>query len=354
MAHRADPSGQPSRKVLLVGSIPAPDAAKAMSMALDIVGDRLGALPDGETGERYRWIVHIVQALEEHPDLELAREGDWSDYDTASRLRVRRGHRLRGETLDFGHVKEFEASFPIFDELRKRAGRTDLPFQVGVPGDLDMALFVLGPVAAFRHRRAFTDATVREIAAVHRQAGDDVVFQLEVPAELVFVAQMPRPAQAAMARFLARGITRLARLSPSGARFGVHLCVGDLGNKALGRLGTDVRPMVLLANAIARQWPAGRKLEYLHAPFAAGDEPAPTDPIFYQPLRAMRLDPAVRFVAGFVHETAEPAELEQILATVESALDRRVDVASACGLGRRAPADGETAMRLATAVAAYG
>ncbi|HEY9410349.1 MAG TPA: hypothetical protein VIP77_12275 [Jiangellaceae bacterium] len=340
------------RHVHLVGSLPADDAEQAMSGALDLVGDRLALLPDGETGERFRWITHIVDSLGDHPDLEVVTKGDWSDYDHISKLRVRRGHRLDGTTLDFGHVKAFEESYPVFTALREQSGRPDLTFQVGVPGDLDMALFTLGPIKAFRHRRAFATATLAEIRAIHAQAGDAVLFQLEVPVELVFVAKMPRPAQKAMAAFLARGLVDLVKPAPAGARFGVHLCVGDLGNKALGKLGNDVGPLVALANAIVSRWPHGRPLEFVHAPFAAGDEPAPTSADFYRPLDGLRLPPQVRFVAGFVHEGQGPAEHEQILRTIESSVGRRVDVASACGLGRRSHEAAEASMRRAAEVAA--
>jgi hypothetical protein len=64
---------------------------------------------------------------------------------------------------------------------------------VGIPGDFDMALFTFGLTGPFLHRRPFTDATVREIEQIHAEACEDVVFQVEVPAELVFVAKLPPP-----------------------------------------------------------------------------------------------------------------------------------------------------------------
>jgi len=79
----------------------------------------------------------------------------------------------------------------VFQRLRAAHELPDLTFQVGIPDDFDIALFVLGPVGAFLHRRPFTEATLREIRAIHEQAGDDVAFQIEVPAELVFIARQP-------------------------------------------------------------------------------------------------------------------------------------------------------------------
>src|SRR3954471_17532744 len=114
----------------LVGSLPAPGPAEAVAQALATVGGGLRSLPDGETGERYHWIIHIIEGLRAHPDLELAKDGDWSAYDNIPVFRIKRGHTLSGESLDFGHVREFERSFPLFLEQR---GDRDLAFQVGIP-----------------------------------------------------------------------------------------------------------------------------------------------------------------------------------------------------------------------------
>ena len=53
-------------------------------------------------------------------------------------------------TVDFGHLTAFRAGYPIYQRLR---GPAQTGFQVGIPGDLDMALFALGPAGALRTRR---------------------------------------------------------------------------------------------------------------------------------------------------------------------------------------------------------
>jgi hypothetical protein len=320
----------------LVGSTPFESADEAMDLALTRLDGRLRSLPDGETGERRNWIIHIVESLRRHPDLEVSREGTWADYDDTLTFRLRRGHRLSAETLDFGHVTAFEDSYPRFQERRAALGAAGerLRFQQGLPGDFDMALFTLGPIGAIRQRGAFTDATLSEIRRIFERAGDDVVFQLEIPAELIFVARAPGFLQELAARFLARGVARLAARSPRGARFGIHLCLGDMNHRALGRM-RDVRPLVRLSNAIARAWPQGRPLDFIHAPFAAAVEPPPVERSFYEPLRDLRLPSATRFVAGFVHERRSTEEQRLLLDTIEGLVGRQVDVATSCGLGRR-------------------
>ena len=342
-------AGAEARGAHLVGSIPAASAESAMSDALDRLGERLHTLPDGETGRRKDWIIHIIEAFRAHPDLEVAREGDWSGYDRTPRFKVRAGHSFTSAGLDLGYAREFRESYPTFRTLREKSKRLDLAFQVGIPSDLDMTLFTFGPAGLLTRRRAFTGATVRDIEAIHREAGDDVVFQIEVPAELVFVAQMPPPLRPLVARYMASGISRLARLSPAGSRFGIHLCLGDMNHRALATL-KDVRPVVQLANAIAAGWPANRSLEYIHAPFAAAGIPPTLDPGWYAPLADLRIPTWTRFVAGCVHEDLSLADQQLVLRLIEEKVGHRVDVATACGLGRRTPAAAVAAMERTAAL----
>jgi hypothetical protein len=327
----------------LVGSFPATDARAAMSQVLHAVGDRLPVLPDGETGERHHWIIHIVEGLRQHPDLEVKRDGRWSDYNDLLMFKVRDGHTLAGASLDFGHVAAFRASYPSYQQLR---GPAQTGFQVGVPGDFDMALFVLGPLGALRNRRPFTDATIAEIRTIHAEAGSDVVFQIEIPAELVMVARMPPPLRPVAARMMGRGVANLARQAPEGARFGLHLCLGDMNHRALGRMA-NTGPLVALTNAIVKAWPAGRPLEYVHAPFAAAEQPPPTDPGWYAPLHRLRLPAGSRFVAGIAHEDQDLATQQQLVQMIDRLIGDRAGVSTSCGLGRRTP---EAAARALTRI----
>lgn len=324
----------PDREAHLLGSLPGPTPAAAMATALDILGPYLRSLPDGETGSRRNWIVSIVDGLRAHPDLELRKEGDWSDYDRTPQLRIRKGRRLYGAALDFGHVAAVRESFPAFQEVTAAAGRPDLAFQEGVPGDFDLAMFTLGPAGALRSRRAFTEASLSEIRDVAAVAGPSTLFQIEVPVELVLLAKAPAAARPALAKLLGRGVSALAAGTAEGTRFAVHLCLGDMNNRAFGTM-TDVSPLVLLANAVLATWPAGRPLEVLHAPFAAADSPATTDPAFYAPLTGLHLPAGVRFAAGFAHEAQAPTDQRQIRTVIEDLLGREVVISAACGLGRR-------------------
>src|ERR1035438_6837927 len=108
----------------------------------------------------------------------------------------------------------------------------------------------------------------------------------------------------------------------------------DLNHKAMATMA-DITPAVLMANEVAAAWPPDRSLEFIHVPFAAAQEPPTFDPSFYDPLTQLDIPDSVRFVAGCIHESLSAEQQVDLLRLIESRVGREVDVAAACGLGRR-------------------
>lgn len=340
-----------SRRVHLVGTIPANSTKEALTLVSDTVGDRITDwVPDGETGNRKNWIGRLVENLKSHPDLELVKEGDWSDYESTPGFNVRKGHEFTSVDLDY--FEHFEKSWPEFQKVRSDLGRPELAFQVGIPGPIDVAFAAFGfnPVSGLRHAKPFQEATVREIEKIHAVAGEQVVYQLEVPIEVEVVNRIPVPLRAPGARWLARRILRVVEESPTGSRWGFHLCVGDMNNESFSKL-RDTRTVVHLANALVSQFPSGHELEFVHIPLAHGSIPATTDPKFYAPLMDLRLPGDVRFIAGFSHERQSREDQEQIRSIVEVMVGHPVDVAASCGLGRRSLEDATANLKMSRELA---
>lgn len=330
------------RSMHLVGSLPAESANDAMHLAFTTCGKHLHTLTDGETGGD--WVIPIVESLRKTPLLTARTEGNWSSYKDTLVLRVQPGATLEADALDFGRVSLFETNYPLFQQLREEYNYPNVSYQVGLAGDFDMAFLTLGLLPALRYRRVFQEATLREIKQIQAQADGDVLFQIELPIELVFVSKMPAFLQPAMGRLLAKGVLQLVSAAPAGTRFGIHLCLGDLNNQALGSMSTTA-PLVALANALISRWPARQTLEYVHVPLAAGTNPPPQHEAFYRDLSRLALPPDVRFVAGLVHEKPTMDEQHQVLKWVEQYIGRPVDIAAACGLGRRQRSVAETIMK---------
>jgi len=337
-----------TRSVHLVGTIPAESTKDAFAWATWVLGDTIGpTMPDGETGDRSDWVNRLVESLRTHPDLELAREGDWSGYTDTPAFRVKKGRHLRWVDLDY--FREFEKSWPVYQEMVEGSGRR---FQVGIPGHFDVAAIAFGfkLPTALRNLAPFRDATIREMAAIWARGGSQVVFQLELPIELIMLTKMPAPARPAAAKRFAREVLRLVEAAPVGSRHGLHLCLGDLNNESMGT-PTDAGPLVTLANAIMAGWPEGRVLEFVHVPLAHGSVPPTMDPDYYAPLSQLWLPNEVRFIGGFIHEGRTIKDLTKIRHQIEHNLGRRIDVAASCGLGRRDRQAAKLNLDIAKAVA---
>lgn len=328
-------SADTNRRVHLVGTIPAESTGAALRLVSDTLGDTItGWLPDGETGNRKNWIGRLVESLRDHPDLELTKDGDWSDYKSTPAFKVKKGHEFNSVDLDY--FEKFEESWPEFQKVRSNLGRADLAFQIGIPGPIDVAFAAFGfnPVNGLRRVGPFERATVEEIGRIHAVAGDEIVYQLEIPIEVELVNRIPAPVRSQGARRLGKKILRVVEDSPQGTRWGFHLCVGDMNNESFSKL-RDAGPAVDLVNALVSQFPSGRKLEFVHMPLAHGSIPPTTEQKFYGPLMNLRLPPDVRFIAGYAHERQSLEDQQKVQNIVEVMVGHPVDIAASCGLGRR-------------------
>ncbi|CAM4016542.1 hypothetical protein NONI108955_04375 [Nocardia ninae] len=333
-----------------MGSLPAQldSPEKAMAFAVDTAGEYLdGMVPGGEADPyRAQWYIRpIIDRFNSIPALAPVRRGDWSTLRSRDTFRLRPGRSLTEADVDaaLGYAEEAGRAMDALAELR----RTDpgLRLQVGIPTP-----FVIGFIAfearmltlrrgslgrgdrGFPYYRPILDATVREIVRIHEALQDDVVFQLELAAETLLCSGLPAGLRQGPATAAGRAIGRLVARAPHGSRFGVHLCYGSLEDKPVVA-PRSAAPVVALANAIARYWPAGRHLDFVHLPIGDGKQ-APVRPRYYAPLARLELPATTRVVAGLAHPAQPLAQARQGLAAAESAYGGRLDVAAPCGLGR--------------------
>ncbi len=338
-----------------MGSLPTEldSPEKAMAFAVDTAGEFLDGMVPGVEADPYRaqWYVRpIIDRLGKLPALEPVRRGDWSTLLSRDTFRLRAGRSLAEGDLDtaLGYAEEAGRAGDALADIR----RTDpgLRLQVGIPTP-----FVIGFIAfearmlrwrrgsvgrgdrAFPYYRPIVDATVREIVRIHEALRDNVVFQLELPAETLLCAGAPAGLRQGPATVAGRAIARLVARAPYDSRFGVHLCYGSIDDKPVVR-PRSTAAVVALANAIARYWPAGRHLDFVHLPMGDGKK-APVRARYYAPLARLELPAATRVIAGLAHPTQPLPQARQGLAAAESAYGGLLDVAAPCGLGRNMSAD---------------
>ena len=346
-----------TRSALLVGSLPFADEDECMRRALEALGPYLFSLPDGEVGDktpqfpkgnRIAWVIYAVEVLTADSanwrivkDAVRGEDGMAVDYKGIQKLKPLRDPSTLSRTMSFGYDRYFRKSYPRFKALASEHGRGDLTFQVGIPTGLAMGFAFASPLDWLRYTTAFNTVFAREINAVLREAGDDVIIQIELPPEVYAAYLLPAPLHG-LALWPLHDLLR--KIMP-GAQIGIHLCFGDFHNEALVH-PKKLDRMVAFSNRLVASWPRAHTLRYVHYPLAEGSVPPSTDSRYYEPLRGVDLPAGTRFVAGFVHETLSLTENARILAAIERARGQTVDVASACGLGRRTPAAATQAMEL--------
>jgi len=279
-------TGGGTRCVLLVGSLPYHDEAAAMERAYDLAGDRLIALPDGEIGERSdqypkgdrsQWVAGLAGRLARESELfdvidggTMNEDGFPVDFDSTVRLRPKASSAELGPRLDLGYDTFARRSWPHCVRLRASAQRRDLRMQVGLPTGLGVAASVLSPARALRFAPAFATCVAREAHSTVSSVGaENLLFQIEAPAEVVMAHRTPRLAW----RFAVGSVIDLVRRLPDLVPVGLHLCYGDLNNVA-AVTPQGFNRLIGFARAVLRRWPRSHALAYIHLPFAAGLSPS--------------------------------------------------------------------------------
>ena len=140
----------------LIGSVPLADAATVFQTVAAELGSCLRRIPDGETGDRIRWIFFQRAMLLNHPAMEidptvppfalyqwdgkLLRELPW--------LRFREDVDPNTVTFETGYAQAARESYQVFQQLQQDG---DLPpgirFQVSLPTPMASAYMYVSPKA---------------------------------------------------------------------------------------------------------------------------------------------------------------------------------------------------------------
>jgi hypothetical protein len=334
------------RKGLLVGSIPFANEREAMKIAAEMLGNKLISLPDGEVGEknerypegsRSAWVMNVIDmCIDDTENWEIIQKGKLLpngfpvDYNTLYKLRPKHAPKDVVKFLNFHYLETYKQSYMLYQQVKKQHGLR-IPFQVGVPTGMAMSLHMLEPENIFRYYDAFNERLAFEMNQVIERTGEDILIQIECPAETGLVYSNPPQVDFALNSLL--GLVR--RLNNS-VKIGIHFCYGDLNNRSLIH-PESLEPLVDFVNTCIEQWPENYQLAYIHIPLAEGNISPTADLSYYQPLKKINVPTGTRFVAGFIHEKNSMDELKQVLHCFDELRGQPVDVACSCGLGRRKP-----------------
>ena len=330
-----------NRTAHLVGSIPLPDAETGFRTVYQALGSSLKRIPDGETGDRIRWIWFQRAMLESHPDMELdtvtepisvvqwdgkvIRENPWMKFkDTADPT---------SSTFPTGYRDAAVESYKVFVGLREEGAiGPDVRFQVSIPTPMATAYMYVSPDSREAYIPAYERSLAEAVSGIlDAIPHDQLAIQWDVCQEvLVFEDYQPfgrRPSDYKQQIF--EELARVGSLVPETVELGYHLCYGSPADEHLV-MPKDMGILVEIANGLTSR--LSRRLDFLHLPVPKDR----TDTGYFEPLRTLDVPDSAEVMLGLIHFDDAKGDAARI-ATASRYLEN-FGVATECGWGRTDPA----------------
>ena len=324
----------------LVGSIPLPDAETVFRKVSRALGASVKRIPDGETGDRSRWIWFQRAMLENHPDMELdtaiepfrvvqwdgkvIRENPW--------LKFKDGVDSATTIFPTGYRDAAVNSYNVYSRLRNEGViGNNVRFQVSIPTPLATTFMYISPNsrAAYlpAYERALTEAVAGIVSAIPH---DQLAIQWDVCQEvLVFEDYKPfagRPVD--YKKQIYDELARVGSLVPDAVELGYHLCYGSPADEHLV-MPSDMEILVEIANGFIPQ--LSRQLDFLHLPVPKHR----TDAKYFEPLNSLCKPESTEVMLGLIHFDDAKGDAARI-ATAGRFLNS-FGIATECGWGRTDP-----------------
>ncbi len=330
---------RPAPGAHLVGSVPLPDAETVFRTVSGALGPHLARLPDGETGERQRWIFFQSVMLKNHPAMEVdptvppfaLRQWDGKLLREMPLLRFRAGVDQAGVVFETGYAAAARASWETFARLQA-AGvvPAGVRFQVCLPTPMASAYMYVSAPARDAYVPAYERAllgALREIVAA--VPATRLSIQWDVCQEVLvyegFFADRPDDYK----RRIVAELGRLGDAVPGGVDMGYHLCYGSPADEHLV-MPRDMGVMVEIANDVRQA--LARRVDFLHMPVPKDR----ADADYFRPLAGLTGWADATLYLGLVHHDDRAGDRARIETAREFA--PVFGVSSECGWGRTDPA----------------
>ena len=333
-----------TRDILLVGSLPLEDTGSVIDAVADTLGDDIVRIPDGETGDRSKfvtWQGAVLGAAEQFESGELGPQEEWGpNGEFPPRIiKLKPGATGTPEFGPTGYAEEALKSWAVFKD-RLAAGKISAGtrFQVGLPTPIGVLYIFMEPDGQELAEPVYTARMTKDLDRICREIpGENLTIQWDVPTEIAIWEDLQPTFLDDPHRDCVDRLVALMNRVPAEAELGMHLCYGDIAHKHWKE--PDLGLMARFTNAVL----AGldRRLDYVHMPVPAGW----TSPDHYAALRDFDLPAETTMHLGLVHHTDG---VEGARRRIEAASVHRADfgVATSCGMGRREPADLPDILRL--------
>jgi hypothetical protein len=322
-----------------VGSVPLADAESVFRTLSAQLGRYLRRIPDGETGERTRWIFFQQRMLQQHPAMEVdptqaplpVRQSDGTVLREIHLLRLKSDVDVEKLTFDTGYDKAALAGYDVYRRLREQGViPAHVRFMFALPTPLATAFMYVSPVGRESYVRVYERSLMKALddilAAIPHE---ELCIQFDVCQEvLMFEHYFPvRPPDYKSTIFANLG--RLAAAVPQTVELGFHLCYGSPGDQPLLRL-PDAGVLAELLNGIGAS--VTRAVQFMHIPVPK----SATTASFFAPLQGWRRPAVTHLYLGLIQHNDVAGDRARITAAQRVLGD--FGVAAECGFGRTDPA----------------
>ncbi len=321
----------------LIGSIPLGSSEDVFRTLSKELGAHLSRIPDGETGERSRWVYFQGQMLRAHPDMEIDPTVplypfvQWNGkvVREIAQVRFKPGVDPDKVAFDTGYDKAAAASYEVFKRLRDSGAITPARFQVSLPTPHSSGyLYVSGPARQtyFRvYERALLEALSNIVTTI---PATDLAIQWDVCQEvLAFEGYFKdRPADYKQQTFDMLG--RLGNAVPTGVELGYHLCYGSPADEHLVQ-PKDAAVLVEMLEGIAAA--TKRPIDFFHIPVPKER----TDEAYYAPLKTWKRPAGTKLYLGLLHHDDETGDRTRVAVAKKFISD--FGLSAECGWGRTEP-----------------
>ena len=325
-----------SDTVHLVGSIAMDNCEQVFREISAELTPYLDKIPDGETGERARWIFFQRTMLMEHPAMEIdptvpemaLYQWDGKLLRSLPLLRFRKDANLDDVEFTTGYDKAAEYSYGIFKKLRAEGAVPDhVRFQVCLPTPMASCYMYVSHKCYDDYLRVYLKSLSNALNRIlDNIPHEDLCIQYDVCQEvLIFENYFPhRPSDYEEQIFAELAL--LGDSVPEDVKLGFHLCYGTPHDEHLV-MPRDTGVLVELMNGIT----AGvrRQVDFLHIPVPKDR----TDPAYFMPLKHFKGDTKLYF--GLIHHDDEEGDLQRMEVAKNFITD--FGVGTECGWGRTDP-----------------
>ncbi len=322
----------------LIGSVPLSDTETVFRTVAAELGPDLRYLPDGETGERTRWIYWQRTMLLNHPAMEvdltvppfalhqwdgkLLRETPW--------LRFREDVDPTSVTFETGYAPAALESYQIFQRLQQEGAiPAHMRFQVSLPTPMASAYMYVSPKSRDAYLPVYEQALMQALQDI--LAGipaHHLAIQWDVCQEVLIYEDYFADRPADYQQQIAAELGRLGNAVPEAVALGYHLCYGSPADEHLV-MPQDMAILVEMANGIGKA--VTRRLDFLHMPVPKDR----TDDAYFRPLSGLQLAADTALQLGLIHyddAAGDRARIEAARQVVPT-----FGVATECGWGRADP-----------------